>query len=91
MYYLEMSDFYFFLGWNRLFVDVIRVGRIRSIFFVREIRTRPRVGTLFNFIAICSVDIDAGKQKAIPKLWTQYELQLFTQSDFRCPSPDTRP
>ena len=33
----------------------------------------------------------AGKQKAILELWTQYELQTLTQSDFRCPFPGTRP
>ena len=46
MFYLEMSDFYSFLEWDRLFVGVIRVERIRSIFlpsrkFYRDLEWEP--------------------------------------------------
>ena len=34
------NDFYYFLGLDRLFVDVIHVVRIRFIFSVREIRSK---------------------------------------------------
>ena len=81
-----MSDFYSFLGWDRLFVDVMRVRRIRSIFpsgkFDRDIEWEPS-----SLGAICSVDIDA-RRKAKSEM---NELQLLTLSDVRCLSPDTCP
>ena len=58
----EMSGFYYFLGWERLFVDVIRVARIRSIFFRQGNSIETLCGNPVKFRAICSVDIYARRK-----------------------------
>ena len=76
MYYLEMCDFCSFLVWDRFFVDVIRVARIRFIFFSsrkfdRDFEWEPCQISK----SMCSADIDARrKAKSNPEIlnaiWT---------------------
>ena len=90
MYYLELSDFYSGVGQTLRWCDTCGTDSLHffpSVKFSRDLEcelcriSEPSAPWILML---------AGKQKAILKLSTQYEL-LLTQWDVRCPSLDTRP